>query len=240
MNRPAMGGQLPKISPGAGLLLAATVGASVLFALVGNEMQAQWGKWLVATDQSVWSEFKLWQLVTTALVPIDPAKGTLDFVGLIFNALMLWLFLPTVEGWWGKKRFLTFALWMTLAGSIAGTLVGLALPGFHIVSGIDPVIFGGVVAFGVLFGERKVQFFGVVPMTGKQMVIGMSVFVGVFLVMGQRWAEGASMAGAMALAWAMTTGRFAPKLWYLKWKQKRIRRKLRIVKDDDEPKKWMN
>ena len=48
------------------------------------------------------------------------------------------------------------------------------------------------------------------------------------------------MAAAVLLSLGLTTGKFAPKLWYLKWKQKRIRRHLRLVKDDDEPKRWMN
>ena len=118
-----------KPTPGCGILLMITVGASLLFALSPENIQAEWGRWLVATDYSVWQEFKLWQLVTTALVPVDPRSGALDFVGLIFNGLMLWMFLPTLEKWWGQKRFLFFALWMTLAGSIAGTLVASFLPG---------------------------------------------------------------------------------------------------------------
>jgi hypothetical protein len=46
----------------------------------------------------------------------------------------------------------------------------------------------------------------------------------------------------MAMAAAVCTGKFTPKLWWLKWKQKRLRRKIKIVPDDDPkpPKKWMN
>ncbi len=236
MKRHAFGQPL---TPGAKLLLIATVAASLLFAFAPRDLQLEAARWLTATDHSVWREGYIWQLVTTALIPVRP-DGTLDFVSLIFQGLMLWMFLPTLENWWGKKRFLRFALWTTLAGSIAGTLVGLALPGIHVVSGLDPFVFAGVIAFGVLFSDRQVQFFGVLPMTGKQLTIGMTAFIGLFLVIGQAWAEGASMAAAVLLALGLTTGKFAPKLWYLKWKQKRIRGKLRIVKDDDDPKRWMN
>lgn len=236
MKRHAFG---QPITPGAKLLLIATVAASLLFAFAPRDLQIEAARWLTATDYSVWQQGYVWQLVTTALIPVRP-DGTLDFVSLIFQGLMLWMFLPTLENWWGKKRFLRFALWTTLAGSIAGTLVGLALPGVHVVSGLDPFVFAGVIAFGVLFSDRQVQFFGVLPMTGKQLTIGMTAFIGLFLVIGQAWAEGASMAAAVLLALGLTTGKFAPKLWYLKWKQKRVRGKLRIVKDDDDPKRWMN
>jgi len=228
-----------KITPGAKALLVATVAASLGFAVSPEGVRAELVRWLTATDESVWHSFYLWQLVTTALIPVRP-DGTLDFVGLIFQGLMLWMFLPTLESWWGRNRFLSFALWTTVAGSVAGTLVGLALPGVQAVSGIDPFVFAGVVAFGVLFSDREVRFFGAVPMTGKHLTIGMSAFVAVFIVIGQQWAEGASMAAAVLLAVGLTTGKFAPKLWYLKWKQKRIRRKLRVVRDDDDPKKWVN
>ncbi|MBT8491987.1 MAG: hypothetical protein KJO07_02910 [Deltaproteobacteria bacterium] len=227
------------ITQGAKYLLIAMVGVSLLFALTPADVQVEMLRYLIATDHSVWKQGYIWQLLTTALIPVRP-DGSLDFVSLIFQGLMLYMFLPTLENWWGTKRFLRFALWTTLAGSVAGTLVGLALPGTHVVSGLDPFVFAGVIAFGVLFADRQVQFFGVVPMTGKQLTIGMSVVVGAFLIIGQAWAEGASMAAAVLLALGLTTGKFAPKLWYLKWKQKRIRKKLRIVKDDDEPKKWMN
>lgn len=227
------------ISPGAKLLLIVTAAASLLFAISPKEIQVEVLRWVIATDHSVWKDFYLWQLVTTALIPVQP-DGALDFINLLFQGLMLWMFLPALENWWGKKRFLKFALWTTLAGTIVGTLVGLALPGVHVVSGLDPFVFAGVIAFGVLFKDREVRFFGAVPMTGKHLTIGMTAFVALFIVIGQQWAEGAAMAAAVLLALGLTTGKFAPKLWYLKWKQKRIRRKLRIVKDDDEPKRWMN
>jgi membrane associated rhomboid family serine protease len=223
---------LPPISRGARWILLATTVPSLVFLLLGRDLQAQLAPWLFATGEGVWSQFRFWLLASSPLL-----EG--DFVALLFQGLMLWLFLPTLERWWGTRRFLLFALWTSLAGVIAGTLAAALLPGDAVISGLDPFIYGAIVAFGVLFAGERVQFFGVLPMTGRQLAIGMVAFVALFVVLGQRWAEGASFAAAMLLAWGLTTGKWAPRLWYLKWKQKRLRRHLRVV-GSDEPKRWLN
>jgi len=201
--------------------------------------------WLLATDESIWRNFYIWQLFTSPL--LEP-----QLISLLFEGFMLWMFLPQLEKWWGTKRFLIFAAYTSVAAMAAGTLVGFFLEDTavkvggtvvagHPVSGLDSFIFAGIIAYGVLFRDRKVQFFGVLPMTGKQMAIGISLFALAFILIGQQWADGAAMAAAMIVAFLVTTGRFAPKLWYLKWKQKRIRSHLKIVpKDDPKKKKWVN
>ena len=54
-----------------------------------------------------------------------PVMAFLGMIVLIFQALLLWLFVPQLERWWGTKRFLTFAALTSLAGSVAGTLTRL-------------------------------------------------------------------------------------------------------------------
>jgi hypothetical protein len=232
-----------RITRGALYLLIATTGVSLLFAFTPVETQARIARWIIATDESVWKELHLWKLVTTALIPLAPHESgvALDFLGLIIQGVMLWFFLPALEGWWGMRRFLFFALWTCLAAAVVGTLVGLAIPGVDFVSGLDPLTLGGIVAFGVLYSDHPVRFFGAVPLTGKQLAIGFTVVFGLIVLIGQRWAEGASMAGAMGLALLLTNGKWTPKLAYLKWKQKRIRKKLKVIQGGDkEPKKWVN
>jgi membrane associated rhomboid family serine protease len=162
---------------------------------------------------------------------------------------MLWLFLPALERWWGMKRFLFFAAYVSIPAVAVGTLVGYWIGGATAVkiggvaiagtpvNGLDPFIFAGIAAYGVLFSKRKVQFFGVLPMTGKQLAIGITLFTLAFILIGQAWAEGAAMATAMIIAVAVTTGKLAPRLWWLKWRQKRVRRHLKVVNPADEKKK---
>ena len=233
-----MFGEQARITRGALYLLFATTGLSMVYLLAGEAMRLRLLEALSGSGWSVWSELKVWQLVTTPL--LEPS-----FVSLLFQGFALWMFLPALERWWGMKRFLLFALWTSLAGAAAGTLVGWLLGPPHslvVVGGLDPFVFAGIVGYGILFSTQQVQFFGVLPMTGKQLTWGIVGFVGLFILVGQAWVDGASMAAAMILAWMMVSDRFAPRLWLLKNKQRRMRKRshLQVVKDKPEPKRWMN
>lgn len=222
-----------RITQGALWLLFAEGGLSLVYMLLGQEQRGLIVEWLAATTHNVWEQGKIWTLATGALLQVE-------LLVLIFHGLILWLFVPTLERWWGTKRFLKFALWTSLAGTVAGTLAGLALPGTTHIGGLDPFIYGSIVAFGILYADRPVQFFGVLPMTGKQLMIGIIAFVSLFVLLGQEWALGCSYAAAMGLAWLLTNGRWTPRIWWLRRKQKKLRRHLRVVRDDDDPKHWVN
>lgn len=230
-----------QITRGALYLLFVTVGLSFVFLISTDEVRANLAYWLGASGYTVWSELRLWQLVTSPLLETS-------FISLLFQGFALWMFLPALERWWGMKRFLLFALYTSLVGTAVGTLVGQALGGvhaLHFVTGLDPFVFSGIVAYGILFSNQQVQFFGVLPMTGKQLTIGIVAFVALFIVIGQAWVDGAALAASMLLTWAIVSDRFAPRLWLLKAKQRRLRRRrghLQVV-DDKRPgdkKRWMN
>jgi membrane associated rhomboid family serine protease len=221
------------ITKGALYLLIITSAASLLFLLAGREAQVALAQWLVASTDGIWRQGKIWQLVTGPL--IEP-----QFIGLVFQALMLWIFLPALESWWGTKRFVQFAVITSVTGVFVGSLAGLLLGQNAVITGLSAFIFAGIVAFGVLFADHKVRFFGVVPMTGKQLTIGIVGFMAVFIVIGKQWAVGAGNAAAMLVAWGMVSGKLAPQLWYLKLKQRWLRRKLKVVRDRDDDHRWMN
>src|SRR5690606_36952186 len=127
---------------GALYLLFASAGLSLIYMIGSDEIRAQLLGALGASGQSVWGELKLWQLVTSALLEVQ-------LVSLLFQAFALWMFLPALERWWGMKRFLLFALYTSVAGITAGTLVGWLLGGasaLHLVSGLDPFVFAGIEA----------------------------------------------------------------------------------------------
>ncbi len=222
-----------RISRGALYLLFIEVGLSLVYLMSKVEVRADIANWLAATPQNVWGDYKIWTLVTSSVLEID-------FVSLIFHGFILWMFVPTLENWWGTKRFLMFVLWTSLAATTVGTLVGYGIDQQVAVAGLDGFIYASIVAFGILYAKQPVQFFGVLPMTGKQLMIGIIAFVSLFVILGREWAQGAGWASAMLLAWLLTSGKWSPKLFMLKRKQKKLRKHLRLVKDDDDPKKWLN
>ncbi len=224
-----------RITRGALWLLVAEVGLSLVWLLSTADVRVEMGEWLVATGHGVWGQGKVWTLVTSPLLEPEPLT-------LLFHGLILWMFVPTIERWWGTKRFLRFAAYTSLAGTVAGTAAAALLPGDGAIAGLSPFVFASIVAFGVLYSDRHVQFFGVLPMTGKQLMIGIVAFNALFVVLGRQWALGAAYAAAMALAWLMVSGKWTPKVWWLRRKQAKVRRKLKVMKGgaDDPPKKWMN
>lgn len=228
-----------QITRGALYLLFVTTGLSLVYLLGGEDLRARMQAWMVASGRSLWAELKLWQLVTSPLVEMN-------FVSLLFQGFALWMFLPALERWWGMKRFLVFAATTSVVGVLVGTLVGLfmgGLSGLVPVAGLDPFVFGGIVAYGVLFANQPVQFFGVLPMTGRQLTWGIVAFAALFIILGQSWVEGAALAAGMITAWAMTAQRASPRLWLLKLKQRRMRRRrdrLKVLGGGKNEKRWMN
>jgi len=230
-----------QITRGALYLLFVATGLSLVYLVSNEEVRRDLAYWLGASGTTVWGEWRLWQVLTSPLLETS-------FVSLLFQGFALWMFLPALERWWGMKRFLLFALYTSVAGVVAGTLCGWALGGtygLHFVTGLDPFVFSGIVAYGILFSTQQVQFFGVLPMTGKQLCFGIIGFVALFILVGQAWVDGAALAASMLLAWAMVSDRFAPRLWLLKAKQRRLRRRrghLQVVEDKrpGDKKRWMN
>ena len=221
-----------KITRGALYLLIGELGLSLIFLLMETEVRVEMAHWLTATSVQVWEDLKIWTLVTSSLM-------NNQLVSLLVHGLILWLFVPTLERWWGTKKLLLFALWTSLAGTVAGTLLGLAISDATPVVGLDAFIYSAIIAYGVLYAHGQVQFFGVLPITGRQLMFGIIAVAALFVLLGARWVTGASYAAAMTLAYLMTSGKWTPKLWYLRWKYKRMRGKSGAVRDEDK-KKWLN
>ena len=211
-----------RITPGALFLLFVQLGLSMVWLLSSVTVRATMEEWLVASSHSVWSEGKVWTLVTSPFL-----ENTL--VGLIISSLMLWGFVPTLERWWGRKRFLIYFAATSLAGTVIGTLVGLLTERSVGISGYGPFVTSSMIAFGILYARQPVQLWGVVPMTGKQMMIGISAFVALFILLGRQWEIGGALAAAMGTGALIASGRWNPRLWWYKWRHRRVRRKLEVL-----------
>jgi len=222
-----------RITTGALWLLLLELGLSLVYLFANEQGQAWMINYLLATDEAVWGEGKVWTLFTTMFV--EPR-----FIGLLFHGLILWMFIPALEKWWGLKRFLIFAVATSATAAVIGSLAGSFLDGVHAIAGLDAFIFASIVAYGVIFAKSRVYFFAVLPLTGKQLAWGMTAFVTLMVLVGQEWATGAGWAAAMLLALALTSDRLSPWLWWMQWRHKRVRRHLKLVPKDDKNKRWMN
>jgi len=148
---------------------------------------------------------------------------------MLLSLFMLWAFVPTLERFWGTARFYRFFAVTSLAGTVAGTAAGLALGIDDPISGLSPFVYGAVVAFGIVYARQPVQFFGVLPLTGRQLMFGFIGFVSLFVVLQGAWTKGAAFAAAMLAAAFMTSKRWSPGLAWRRWRISRARARLSVI-----------
>ncbi len=204
------------------VLLFALVGLSLVFAMSGDAAQARMVEWLVPTPTSVWREGKVWTLITGVFLEVR-------LLTLVFEGMMIWMMLPALERWWGPRRFAMFVAATAISGTVAGTLFGLVTGRDVPILGLDPTLFASAIAFGILYARQPIQFFGVLPMTGRQFMYGMIGLVTLFVVIGQAWEEGAAMAAAMLIAAGLSSGKLDPIATYRRWRYARARAHLAVV-----------
>jgi membrane associated rhomboid family serine protease len=224
-----------RLTPVVTWLIAINVATFLLFTFSGQGAQHGLARWLVLTPRSL-LEGHVWKLLTTAFMPLDG-------VAFLFDLLALWMFVPVLESAWGRKRFITFAAVTTLVGNLVAALVGLLLGGgaaLTPIAGLSSFIFAAIVGYGVDFAEQNVSFFGVIPMKGKTLAIGMAVVVLIAAILNGTWVAGAGYAAAMVTAFFWTSGRITPRLWLLRWRRARLKRRYTVLDGGSSQKKWLN
>jgi membrane associated rhomboid family serine protease len=156
---------------------------------------------------------------------------------------MLWMFVPVLESFWGTRRFLVFFAVTTVVANLAASLTGLAIgqPGIPIL-GVTAFIYASIAAFGVAFANQPVQFFGVIPIRGRVLAIGISAFLLLFVLLNREWVNGAGFFAAMGAALAITHGVWQPNVWWLRWRKWRLRRRYQVLEGgaSDSKKRYLN
>ena len=121
----------------------------------------------------VLQKFFIWQLVTYAFL-----HSTSPF-HIILNLLALWWLGAELEQRWGSRFFLTYYLVCAIGAAFIYVTIVLvyALSGGSVTVLLTPVmgasgaIFGLLLAYGMLFGERIVYFMMMFPMKAKHFVM---------------------------------------------------------------------
>ena len=110
-----------------------------------------------------WS-FYPWQLITYQFM-----HG--GFWHIFFNMFILWMFGMEIENLWGSKKFLIFYLSCGVAAGlfqlfISPLLGALAAPTI----GASGAIFGVLIAFGMLFPDRPIYLYFIIPIKAKYLI----------------------------------------------------------------------
>lgn len=176
---------------------------------------------------------------------------------ILFNMMMLWFIGVELEQRWGWKFFLSYymicgagagilySFIMAIYSSITGGQTGLVVP----VVGASGAIFGMLLAYGILFGERTMYFMAIFPMKAKIFVTILgAIEVVSMLTAGVTGGEVANLAHLGGLLTGYLTLLVWTRIQQSQWKKtakKKGAGKLRLVvdnekptRDDDGPKYW--
>jgi membrane associated rhomboid family serine protease len=184
--------------------------------------------YLVATPSTVFQQGHVWTVVTGIF--FEP-----QFIQLVMNVLILFLFVPTLERFWGTPRFFRFFAITALAGMLGGLLAGYATGREVPIFGLAPFVLAATVAFGVIYARTPVQFFGVLPLTGRQLMYGFLAVYTLMTVLGGHWELFAAFAAACLAAVILTSKRWSPALAWKKWRIARARRRLSVLEGGAKP-----
>lgn len=113
-----------------------------------------------------WSQLKIWQPFTYMFF-----HG--DIWHVLINMFVLWMFGSELERVWGKKNFLRF-YFITGVGSGLGTML-FGLQSTIPIVGASGAIYGVLLAYGVMFPNRTVYLYGIIPIKSIWFVIGIGV-----------------------------------------------------------------
>jgi len=139
--------------------------------------------------------FYLWQLITYQFIHAN-------FLHLLFNMVFgLWMFGMEVENTWGSKKFLTFYLACGVAAGISQLILAPILEPSQTLGptvGASGAIFGVLIAFGMMFPDRYIYIWFLLPIKAKYFVMAL-IALGVLSVGGNdNIANLAHLGGALA------------------------------------------
>jgi len=211
-----------RITPGAMVVAGLNLAVSLVWLLCDEGTRAQIAEYVVASPSTVFEHGRVWTIVTTVL--LEPRM-----ISLIINLFVLWAFVPTLERFWGTPRFYRFFAITSLVGVACGLLTGLATGRDIPIYGLSPFILASIVAFGVIYARQPVQFFGVLPLTGRQLMYGFLAVQGLATLLGGQWEMGAAFAGASIAAAVITSKRWSPGLAWKRWRIARARARLSVI-----------
>ena len=221
----------PALTPAVKGLVIANGVAFVMQLLTSNQMLPIFG----LTPALVTRQFFLWQLGTYLFL-----HG--GMMHLLFNMLGLWMFGSDLERHWGAAFFLRYYF---VTGVGAGLLSVLVHPSStEVTIGASGAVYGVLLAFGMLFPDRMILLYFIIPIKAKYFVAGLGAlaFFSALQAPGGPIAHLAHL-GGMLFGFGYLKGWIAPGFWkqhYLRWRMQRLRRRFQVyhgqrnARDDDD------
>ncbi|HYY69482.1 MAG TPA: rhomboid family intramembrane serine protease [Terriglobales bacterium] len=122
---------------------------------------------------------RIWQLITYSFLHTG-------LWHVLFNMLMLWMFGAEFEMGWGSRRFLEFYLFCAVGAAlvtVAFAYIGFLLSPATITIGASGGVFGILLAFGMVYGDREVFMFPLPFRMRAKYMVGILLFIEIALVL---------------------------------------------------------
>jgi membrane associated rhomboid family serine protease len=145
------------------------------FSLAGHPLGGAGG--LLTQYLALWpfgEKFYVWQIGTYMFL-----HG--GFTHIFFNMLALWMFGMELENTWGSRKFLIYYCACGLGAGIANLLVASLMGQLAPTVGASGAVFGILIAFGMLFPDRPIYVYFLLPVRAKYFV---AIYILIELVYG--------------------------------------------------------
>jgi membrane associated rhomboid family serine protease len=205
---------------------------------------AQWLLWVTARiDIAVWLGVSpvgvfsgaVWQPFTYMFV-----HSVQSPFHLLFNMLILWMLGGELERYWGGRAFLRYYLICGVGAGIAALILGWTVgPRIAITIGASGAIYGLILAYGLLFGNRIMLFMLLFPMKARTFAIVLFViaFMSTFTPGGSTVSHVAHLGGMVVGFLYLKRAWRVGALWRdLRWRL--ARRRFRVVDRDRD--RWIH
>ncbi len=171
--RTSLGGFGPTLTPTVKVLLAVNITVFVLQHLLGNAQARIWfDQFFGLVPRKALAGLHVWQFATYMFLH-------LNFMHLFWNMFILWMFGSELDSLWGRRGFLQYYF---ITGIGAGLVYFLLMPLIEPAAADSPLIgasgacFGLLMAYGLLFPERRIMLWFLIPIKVKWFVLGIGLF----------------------------------------------------------------
>ncbi len=199
--------------------------------------------WFSLRPYQVTHHFFLWQLVTYLFL-----HG--GFFHIIFNLFALWMFGSDLERLWGPCRFLFYFFLTGIGAGVCDVLLNTVfLPAIPTATiGNSGAVYGLLLAYGLLFPDRPIFLWLIIPIKAKWFVaiMGLIELVSSFDTPGSGVSHVAHL-GGMLFGFLYLRGGGLTYRWqlgYHEWRRARLRKRFEVYmrkhEGKDDAGRWIN
>jgi membrane associated rhomboid family serine protease len=199
--------------------------------------------WFALRTNDVVHRFYLWELVTYLFL-----HG--GWFHIIFNMFALWMFGSDLESLWGSKKFLFYYFLTGIGAGVFDVTLGVLFPSPVPTAtiGCSGAVYGLLLAYGMIFPDRPIYLYMIIPIKAKWFVVIMGAieFVSSLSTPGSGVSHVAHL-GGMLFGFLYLRGPHLPynlPLRYREWRRARLRRKFEVYmrkhERKDEAGRWIN